>query len=136
MRVRSEAFVLVFAAACGGSSPTSAGGGNNPPPGAPTVSVAMSEDRFRPDTVRVTVGTVVRWSNEGTVDHRSTSDSTNGWDSGAVAPPQPQMTCPYPPCDKTPGGSFPSTFTAAGTYPYHCAFHVALGMRGVVIVTP
>src|SRR5439155_580221 len=98
----------------GGSAPTSAGGGNNPPPGAPTVSVAMSEYRFRPDTVRVTVGTVVRWSNEGTVDHTATSDSTNGWDSGAVAPPQPQMTCPYPPCDKTPGGSFPSTFTAAG----------------------
>jgi len=79
--------VLVLAAACGGSGPTGSGGGNNPPPGGQVVSVSMSDYRFTPDTVRIALGTTVRWSNGGAVDHTSTSNSAGGWNSGTLAPP-------------------------------------------------
>ena len=134
MRMRCVVVVTVLAAGCGGSSPTSGGGSGNPP--APTATVSMSEYRFAPETLRVAVGSVVGWSNSGTTSHTSTSDAAV-WNSAAIAPPgPPPQTCPYPPCDGTPGGSFQHTFTTAGTYPYHCTFHESLGMKGVVIVTP
>lgn len=141
LRIRSEALVLVLAAACGGSGPTSSGGGGNPPAGGQAVQVSMTEYRFTPDTVRIAVGTAVRWSNDGVTDHTTTSDSVGGWNSGALAPPQPPATCPYPPCNNTPGGSFQVTFTAPGTYGYHCSFHGVPGpgyhgMIGTIIVTP
>ena len=130
---RSVGCSLVLAAACGGSSPTGGGGGNPPP----AIGVAMAEYRFSPETVRVAMGSVVSWSNHGTTSHTSTSDSAGMWNSNAIASPgPPPPTCPYPPCDNTPGGTFPFTFRTAGTYPYHCMFHDALGMKGVVIVTP
>lgn len=136
MRMRCAVLVSVLATACGGSSPTSGGGGGgNPPP--PTASVNMLEYRFSPETLRVAVGSVVAWSNGGTTSHTSTSDGAGVWNSNAIAPPgPPPMTCPYPPCDGTPGGTFTFTFQTAGTYPYHCMFHESLGMKGVVIVTP
>ena len=96
----------------------------------------MSEYRFAPETLRVAVGTVVGWSNGGTTTHTSTSDAAL-WNSNAMAPPgPPPQTCPYPPCQGSPGGTFQFKFTTAGTYPYHCAYHEALGMTGVVIVSP
>jgi plastocyanin len=135
MRMRCV-LVTALAAACGGSSPTSAGGGGsgNPPP--PTATVMMSEYRFAPETLRVTAGSVVAWNNNGTMGHTSTSDAAV-WSSPTVDPPgPPPPTCPYPPCGNTPGGDFQYKFMAAGTYPYHCAFHDSLGMKGVVIVSP
>jgi plastocyanin len=133
MRKLSVMFTAVLAA-CGGSSPMSSGGGGNVPPGA---SVNLTEYRFSPETLRVVAGTVVQWSNGGTTAHTSTSDTPGQWNSNSLAPPgPPPMTCPYPPCDGPPGGTFEFKFSTAGTYPYHCAFHEALGMKGVVIVSP
>ena len=139
MRIRCDVLVAVVAAACGGSSPMitggSGGGGGSLPP--PAASVTMSEYRFSPETVRVALGSVVGWSNGGTTSHTSTSDTAGIWNSSAIDPPgPPPPTCPYPPCDGTPAGSFRFTFNKAGTYPYHCTFHDSLGMKGVVIVTP
>jgi plastocyanin len=134
MRIRKESVVLALAVACGGSGPTSSGGGSNPPP---PIGVGMAEYRFSPETVRVTMGSVVKWSNSGTTSHTTTSDAPGMWNSNAVSPPgPPPPTCPYPPCDNTPGGTFQFTFQTAGTYRYHCAFHDMLGMKGVVIVAP
>jgi len=141
MGIRSTVLVAALAAACGGSNPTSAvGGGNPPPPGGQVVSVSMSDYRFTSDTVRIAVGTTVRWSNDGTLDHTSTSDAANGWDSGTLAPPRAPATCPYPPCNPVPA-TFDFTFTAPGTYGYHCAFHgvpgpTYQGMIGAVVVSP
>jgi len=134
MRKFSLMFTAVLAA-CGGSSPMSSGGGGNVTPGA---SATMLDYRFSPETLRVAVGTLVQWSNGGTTDHTSTRDAAGVWNSNAVAPPgPPPMTCPYPPCEGTPAGTFAFKFTTAGTYPYHCAFHgQTLGMKGVVIVGP
>ncbi len=141
MRIPKDSVVLVLAVACGGSGPTGSGGGNNPPSGGPVVSVSMSDYRFTPDTVRIALGTTVRWSNDGAVDHTSTSNSRGGWNSGTLAPPHAPATCPYPPCGVTPGASFQFTFTAPGTYGYHCAFHgvpgpTYQGMIGAIVVSP
>src|SRR5690348_16574879 len=141
MGMRSTVLVAALAAACGGSNPTSAVGDSNPPPPAgQVVSVSMSDYRFTSDTVRIAVGTTVRWTNDGTLDHTSTGDAANGWDSGTLAPPRAPATCPYPPCNPVPA-TFEFTFTAPGSCGYHCAFHgvpgpTYQGMIGAVVVTP
>jgi len=82
-----------------------------------TVFVAARDSFFRPDTIRVTVGVPVRWTNEGTVYHTVVSDSAL-WASNLLAPTW----------------WFEVRFDSAGTFPYHCSQHAA--MIGTVIVTP
>src|SRR6266508_290179 len=101
MRSRIGPCWLLLAAACGGSNPTSGGGGPQP-----TVqAISMGEYSFSPKDVTIKAGTIVKWSNVGTLDHTTTSDSP-GWDSGPLAPPQPDNSCTYPPCGTTPGATF------------------------------
>jgi plastocyanin len=84
---------------------------------AATVTVNMTEFDFVPPVVFINVGDTVQWTNTGAVIHTSTSD-TGLWNSGNVGP----------------GGSFSFTFTAPGTYLYHCIPHEVLGMIGTVVV--
>ncbi len=75
---------------------------------------------FQPDTIVINVGDTVMWTNTSTgIPHTTTSD-TGLWDSGTM----------------NPGATFSHTFTAPGTYLYHCTFHVNLGMVGSIIVAP
>jgi plastocyanin len=61
----------------------------------------------------------------------STSDNVH---SGFIAPaPQERVGLPQSPSGVT---RFRVTFPNPGTYPYFCAFHDDLGMKGVVIVLP
>jgi plastocyanin len=89
-----------------------------PPPN----HIRMEATTFRPETLEVNPGAVVTWTNAAAVNHTSTSgvdgvpDSI--WDSGPVLP----------------GDSFARKFTTSGTYPYYCQFHVAMGMKGYVVV--
>lgn len=62
-------------------------------------------------------GTKVTWTNNDGAPHTVTSDS------GAFGSQTLNQ-----------GNTFSFTFTSAGTFPYHCAFHP--GMKGTVIVTP
>lgn len=75
--------------------------------------------QFSPATITVKVGTTVRWINATGVPHTSTSDvgSTARWDSLTI----------------NPQGTFSFTFSYAGTYHYHCAFHPT--MQGTIVVT-
>ena len=68
---------------------------------------------FRPQTIRIARGDVVKWVNRDNVTHTSTSSS---WDSGRVAP----------------GDSFRRRFRRAGTFNYRCTIHPT--MTGTVIV--
>ena len=74
---------------------------------------------FAQDTLRVSAGTTVTWVNcddlAGTDAHTSTSDA-GVWSSPLFAE----------------GATYSRTFTASGTFPYHCLPHT--GMRAVVIV--
>ena len=103
--------LVTLLSACGGGSdsPTSptAGGGN---------SVTVGNNFFSPVDLSVAAGTTVTWNwAPGAVEHNVT------FDDGARSPTQSS-------------GSFPRTFSAAGTFPYHCTIHGADVMHGTVSV--
>lgn len=84
------------------------------PPGTTVVSVVDND--FRPKTLRVDEGTMVRWENAGELPHTVTAEGI--FDSAILAP----------------GGVFEWTFATAGTFDYVCALHP--DMVGRVIVAP
>ena len=81
------------------------------------VSVRIEDFHFIPQNITVVIGinNSVTWTNFGPSEHTSTSD-TGVWDGGVIAV----------------GSSFSFTFTAEGTYSYHCAPHPF--MRGEIMV--
>lgn len=68
--------------------------------------VLMVNFTYSPQTVTVTLGTRIRWLNEGPSTHTTTSD-TGVWDSGVM----------------NPGQTYGVLFNSPGTYPYHCTLH-------------
>ena len=70
---------------------------------------------FNPSTISVTTNTTLTWINIDVIDHTITSDA-GLFDSGIIGS----------------GATFNYTFTAAGTYTYHCKVHP--DMIGKVIV--
>ncbi len=78
-------------------------------------TVTMQNNTFVPDTVQVSVGDTVTWTNEDSVDHTVTAD--DGSFDQVVAP----------------GATFSYTFEETGTYDYVCTIHA--GMAGTVEVT-
>ena len=129
LRHRVIALVLVLsAAACGdGASSPPTSPSPAPAPAAPAPVGASSSvvipigaeflgnGAFAPSELNVQPGTMVTWMNTDRDSHTTTSD-VPGWNSGTISP----------------GRQFSVTFQAAGTFPYHCAFHP--GMTGRVVV--
>jgi plastocyanin len=85
-------------------------------PTATPVQVNIQGFAFSPQNLTIVAGTTVNWTNLDPNTHTATSD-TAVWDSGDLAQNQ----------------SYPHTFAAAGTYPYHCTYHP--GMTGTITVT-
>jgi len=71
---------------------------------------------FRPRRIEIARGTRVRWTNDGSVAHTTTS-TTGVWDSGSLAT----------------GETFSRVFRARGTFRYHCTIHA--DMTGKVVVS-
>lgn len=95
----------------------------NTPPDASTV--VLSGDQFHPATFQAKVGQTVHFLNRDKVGHTVTADDGT-FDSGMFGN----------------GASWTHTFTAPGTYRYHCIPHAMKndagqwdGMVGVVVVT-
>ena len=78
-------------------------------------AVTISNFKFTPPALSVAVGTKVTWTNNGSMNHTTTSN-TGVWDSGPLAN----------------GKTFSFTFTKAGTFPYHCSIHP--NMKGTITV--
>ena len=78
--------------------------------------VEVRDNSFSPATRRVTVGSTVRWTNEGASPHTSTALDNDEWDSGNL----------------NSGQSFEHTFEAAGSFDYECIYHS--GMTGTIVV--
>jgi plastocyanin len=76
-----------------------------------------SSPGFNPPTITVVIGinNTVVWTNDDSVPHTVTADS-GSFSSGNL----------------NPGDSYSFTFTAPGTYAYHCSYHS--WMKGTVIV--
>ena len=79
------------------------------------VQVSIEDFAYRPATIIIPVGTTVRWTNNGSVQHTVT-DSQGTFDSGVLEP----------------GQSFERSFDVPGTYSYICTIHPS--MQGTVIV--
>lgn len=77
-------------------------------------SISIVNFAFSPQSVTVTVGTKVTWTNNDSVTHTVTADG------GAFN----QMLAP--------GSTFSFTFTKAGTYSYHCSIHPSMTATIVV----
>jgi plastocyanin len=85
-------------------------------PGPVTQTVIMKNLAFSPQTMAINAGDSIVWVNQDTVNHTSASDGALIWDSGNIAP----------------GASYKRTFTAPGTYNYHCGIHPS--MKGTIVV--
>ena len=81
-------------------------------PSANTISI--KEFKFTPDTLTVSQGTAVTWTNNDTMPHTVTSAGL--FDSGAI----------------NNGESFSFTFSTKGTFNYKCSIHPS--MTGTIIV--
>ncbi|HEX8974624.1 MAG TPA: cupredoxin family copper-binding protein [Patescibacteria group bacterium] len=77
------------------------------------VSVTIKNFSFSPASLTIKAGTTVVWTNQDSVAHTVTFAS---FDSGNIAP----------------GQTFKHTFTANGTFSYHCGIHP--GMIGTIVV--
>ena len=93
----------------------------SPAPGGP--SVTMKEFEFTPKEIKVKVGTAITWMNAGTTAHSATAIDKS-----------------FNTRNLQPGETKSVTFSAPGTFVYHCVFHGnpddKSGMIGTVIVEP
>jgi YVTN family beta-propeller protein len=96
----------------------------SPAPQAPAPVAAAAQDQstvsiakfaFVPDTITISAGQSVTWTNNDPVAHTVTSDDKI-WDSG----------------DLSPNATFTQTFSQPGTYAYRCTIHPFI--RGTVVV--
>ena len=78
--------------------------------------VSMKDIKFVPNSVSVSVGDAVTWTNKDTVGHDVTGDDFKSGDAGAMQN----------------GDTFVQTFDKAGTFDYVCTVHP--GMEGSVTV--
>jgi len=109
--------VAFVAVACGSSSKKSSGSNAGSAPAQATSSgpINIKQFKYDPPSLTVKAGTKVAIANGDPDQHTVTADN-GAFDSGTLKP----------------NGSGSVTFTKAGTFPYHCAFHPF--MHGTVTV--
>jgi plastocyanin len=81
----------------------------------PANEIKIQAMAFIPQTLTVAVNSTVKWKNLDGITHTVTSDN-GSWDSGNIPA----------------GNTFKFTFTATGTFHYHCTIHPL--MTGTIIV--
>jgi plastocyanin len=107
--------VVAIGASC--SSSAKSGGTTTTAGGAGQAGVTASDSlKFSPDTLTVSVGHAVTWTNGGSVGHTVTFDSGPAFSEPLNA-----------------GATVMRTFTTAGTFAYHCSIH-GPSMHGTIIV--
>jgi len=114
--------IIVAAAACGSSNSSITGTTKNPPAPMGGANITIQDFSFSPAVDTVKVGTTVTWTNNGPSEHSTTSDA-GIWDSGGLMPT---------------GATFQHTFSATGSFPYHCTFHppsLYPNFVGTIVVT-
>jgi plastocyanin len=82
-----------------------------------THDVTVQNFSFSPQSLTITVGDIVRWTNNSGTHNVKADD--NSFTSGPAAP------APW---------EFTHTFTAVGSNPYYCEPHQGMGMTGTIIV--
>jgi plastocyanin len=119
-RMRTMALLAILLAATGACGGDSGGGHTGPPdptPPAGSNTVTVGNNFFTPTSLTIATGATVTWQwASGAVTHNVT------FDDGVHSEDQSS-------------GSFARTFSAAGTFPYHCTIHGAQAMHGTVTVS-
>jgi plastocyanin len=113
-KVRKPAIVLAATAVAFTTAviPTGAFGGARPASGH---TVVLKELRFNPSTLSIRRGDSVTWQwRDGGIEHNVTFSGFHSRTQGR--------------------GSYTVKFTRRGTFSYRCTIHVALGMRGRIVV--
>jgi plastocyanin len=114
------ALAIIAITAVGACGKTGTGNLNSVTPAvvqpAATVAVSIRGFAFHPATLKIEVGTTVKWTNHQNIDHTVTANN-GSFTSGHLAP----------------GQSFSHAFKSTGKFPYHCMIHPF--MKGTVIVT-
>ena len=103
---------------------------------AKTVDVTMKQapkSRFVPDTVNISVGDTVHWTNPAFVTHTVTFDPAQAATAGDVA--LPAGVAPFGSGDIEEDQEYSHTFTVKGTYKYVCKYHESMGMVATVVVS-
>jgi len=108
-------FILVITGSCKKTmyDPSTGGSGGKGGPGAGEVFIQGMA--FNPLVLTVAKGTTITWTNKDAMDHTVTSDG-GLFNSGSIAS----------------NGTYPHTFSSAGTFPYHCSIHPS--MTGKIVV--
>jgi plastocyanin len=96
---------LAFASAAPASAVPGSATGGLPTPTPSNRNVVIDHWKFTPKDLVILPGTTVVWVNQGNGYHTSISDD-GLWNSHGIPP----------------GATFSYTFTAPGTYAYHCRF--------------
>ncbi|HEV8363586.1 MAG TPA: plastocyanin/azurin family copper-binding protein [Gemmatimonadaceae bacterium] len=95
---------------------------NHVPPATPDpVAIDLKTFQFAPDTLRVSVGTTVRWTNQDDIEHTVTAGSPSERDASFNATLAKK------------GATAERMFDRAGTFMYFCDRHQF--MRGTITVT-
>jgi plastocyanin len=109
--------VAVVALALGHSAPsTSAASGSSKPVAASHVNVDISNFAYSPATITVKVGTTVTFTDEESVEHTATSNTSGVFETGTLQK----------------GQAISIKLEKVGTFSYHCAFHAF--MHGTIRV--
>ncbi|HKB28566.1 MAG TPA: plastocyanin/azurin family copper-binding protein [Candidatus Limnocylindrales bacterium] len=113
---------VVALAACGSGAATGAPGAGAgaacaKSSAAGTVKAGVADFAFAPSTVTAKVGDVITWTNGGPASHTVTVDNAPACDTGAIAS----------------GSTGSLTFSAAGSYPFHCSIHSS--MKGTITIS-
>lgn len=103
-------FLALAGIACAKTEPTAA-------PTTQPIVVTVSDNVFLPNSTVAAVGSRVTWQWQGTLQHSVIFDNND---------PGSQLQT---------AGTFDRTFTAAGSFTYHCEIHGTMGMTGVVTVS-
>jgi plastocyanin len=121
--------LVVALAACGGSSgggatTAASAGGASPAAAACTkaasmgaVQVTIENFKFSPEPIKAKVGDTISWTNKDSTPHSAALDDGS---------------CATDTLSKDAEGNL--TFSAPGTYPYHCAIHPTQ-MKGTIEVS-
>jgi plastocyanin len=109
--------VFLVLSACSKSDDGYSEGNNNNNNNNTSNSVGIGNSSFSPSSITIKAGTTVTWTNNVEALHTVTADD-GSFNSG----------------DLTYYKTYSRTFSAAGTFPYHCAHHA--NMKGTVVVNP
>jgi len=119
--------ISVSLAACGGSSGYPTSNNNNPPPPTGGTNITVSNNTFAPGNLSVTAGQTVTWN----WDACTGTDPYTGQPGTCVS--HSVMFDDGVHSDVLSQGSYNRTFSAKGSFPYHCSIH-GTAMSGTITV--